>query len=208
MLKIVIPFLMVLLSACAPMQRTQESWAREIFGPSAPTLDYACKLAFDIPPEKSFSIEIGQLRIKSSSGRVVRFYSTPGQLYIMCRLFGILAPGANGRDSFLGTEGYRRFRQNARVFAVVEGDDLKPDQVKLEISLESKSGQQVVQLKPNSTESGGYGNRFDFSSIAPEQRIILDDVSSFTLNLIITGVSEKIHVDSSSYSALVKSESQ
>jgi hypothetical protein len=207
MLRNVVPFLFVLLLACAPTQRAQESWAQEIFGPSVETLNYACGLGFEEPSALSIKTYYGQLRVKLTSGQTIRFNSAPGQLYVLCRLYGLLT-GPRGRDSFFASDSFQKFRQDARVFVFVEGDGLKKDQVRLEISLASKSGQELAQLKPDSTDTVESGIRYAFSPVISEQKMVLNDVSSFTLTLTIAGTSEKIFVDSSNYSALLKSEEQ
>lgn len=194
--------LTVLLASCAPMQGSQESWARQIFAPSSETLKRGCGMAFDTPQPDS----IGQLRLRTSTKRLIRFSSVPGDLYIFCGLFGIIAPGEQARDSFLELEGYRRFSQNAHLFVIVEGDDLKMNQVGINISLTSATDQELLQIKPDSVEGVTPGIRFNFEKVQENRRSILDSVTSFTITLTISGTSEQFPIDPSMYSALMKTE--
>jgi hypothetical protein len=204
MLRLVALLLTVLLASCAPMQGSQESWARQIFGPSSETLKVGCGKGFD--EDNTFTMGVGRLRLKTSSGRVVRFTSAPGQIFVMCRLFGVIASGRKGRDSFLGSEGFQRFSKSARPFIVIEGSELNVNQVKVAITLESETGQKLLEIKPDSNEAFTNGIRFDFKPIAPEQRTLLDSVSSFTIALTIGEKTEQFRVEPTTYAPLAKME--
>jgi hypothetical protein len=201
MKKLITPLFIVLLSAIAPAcsQGSQESWARQIFGPSSETLKDACKLAFENPA----NAVIGELRFKLASRQTLYFRSVTWNHYGMCQSY---TPDPRGRDVFMGSEDYT-FISSAkytRASVFVGGGVMESDKINVSLSLESANGKEILAVKSASPSNSG--GAYDFGLVPPEKRALLDKVSSFTIIVNSKGKIEKFRLDPSNYSAFLKTQ--
>ena len=201
MKKLITPLFIFLLSVIAPAcsQGSQESWARQIFGPSPETLKDACKLAFENPANAI----IGELRFKLASRQTLYFRSVTWNHFGMCKAY---TSDPRGRDVFMGSEDYTFIRSTeyTRTSVFVGGGVMESDKINVSLSLESANGKEVLPIKSASPSNSG--GAYDFGLIPPEKRGLLDKVSSFTIIVNSKGKIEKFRLDPSNYSAFLKTQ--
>ena len=200
--KLFISLFVVLLSACVPAssQSSQESWARQIFGPSPETLKAACELAFEYPA----NVVIGEFRLKLASRQTLYFRSVIWQHYGLCKLYPAGSPIRP--DEFLASEDYKFISspKYTQVSVFIGGGVSEEDQIDVSLSLESANGEEILQLRSASPSNSG--GAYDFGLIPPEKRGLLDKVSSFTIIVNSKGKIEKFRLDPSNYSAFLKTQ--
>jgi hypothetical protein len=194
--------LLLMLAACAPGFGTGESWARAIFAPSNATIKSACNTAMDLFSRSDLETNIGKIQL-SSNGHSIRLVSAPGDVTTLCGLLGVLI--ANGdRSSFFDSSAYSEIRDSARVFVVVNGEDVDIKTASLSINLEDEKGAILAVVKAPNAEGVLPGVRFDFEPTTFAREPQLDKVASFTILVNRGSGSESYKVTQQMYSALIQ----
>jgi hypothetical protein len=182
----------------ASSQSLQESWGKQIFGPSEDTLKSACNLVTENPSGPV----IGQLRQKLTSGKTLYFRSATWSQYGLCGAF--LPELEKLQGEFFKSEDYQRVMTRTRV-SVFIAVTFEEDQTNVSISLEDVNGKELLQLKPDMESNFAGPGGFDFGLVSTKQQKILDSVASFSILVTIKGKTERIRVDPKNYSAFIRS---
>jgi hypothetical protein len=184
----------------ASSQPGQESWARQIFAPSAETLKAACELAFEYPA----NVTIGEIRVSTSAGRNLFFKSPVFFHYGLCQV----APDpSQSRDEFLSGDMYKTSVARVKLFLLLApkgGSYSEEDfQTTTAIVLSDASEKEVLRLKP---KPNGAAGSFEFDLVKVQQQTKLDLVKSFTIVLTSKTKVEKLKLDPSKFTVFTKVE--
>jgi hypothetical protein len=186
-----LPILLVAI-ASAKSQGVEESWARQIFAPSAETLKTACAQAYADPKD----VKVGGIQLKLASGSKLQFESALYPMYGYCKL----NVSSNSFEVLLKSDAYSFWSSRVKFSALIIPQKKYSDQelqTKATISLHGKNGQELLRLKPKTDVSGF----FNFELVTMQERTKLDSVRSFTIELTSNSKVEKLKIDPTKFSA-------
>jgi hypothetical protein len=162
----------------ASSQSVQESWGKQIFGPSSATDQRACERGKLRGNSQQNPETFGELEFKAKQGYLL-IYTRGGQLYSYCYAIGLALSNVSIELSPV-------FRTIIRI----EDAAVKRENIKVEVSLE-REGNEIARLTESETETEDSDKTwYSFRRLNQNQLAALEQTTSFTI-IINRGLGEE-----------------